>query len=126
MKKLIIFLIFIFPSVCFAEVSGYLFLGKYFDYGPQDLENRDISYYAGINLEFKTKGPTFFLREETLIRVIENGRSYPKQINYMMGLKQKLYDFEIILKHECLHPVDGISGGRKAETYDLIEGRYNF
>ena len=124
--KLILILLLLIPSISFAEVSGYLFLGKYLNNSQQDLENRDISYYAGINLEFKTKGPTFFLREETLIRDIENGRSYPKQINYMMGLKQRIYGFEVVLKHECLHPVDGISGGVKAESYDLIEGRYNF
>jgi hypothetical protein len=126
MIKIIIFSILLIPSLCFAKGSGYLFLGKYLNYKAQDLENREISYYAGIYLEHETKGPTLFIREETLIRDIDNWGSYPKQVNYTLGLKQKVYNFEIILKHECLHPVDGISGGKKAESYNLIEGRYNF
>ena len=126
MIKIIVFLTLLFPSLCFAEVSGYLFFGKYLNYQPSDLEDRKIAYRAGIHLEMKTNLVTVFIRDETLIEDIDGVSSYPKQINYMIGLKQKIYDFEIILKHECLHPVDGVSGGRKAESYNLIEGRYNF
>ena len=126
MIKITLLLIILFPSVSFADVSGYLFLGKYLNYQQRDLENREINYRAGIYLEIKSKWPTFFMKEETLIRDITGGKSYPKQINYTIGLKQEIYDFEITLKHKCLHPVDGISGGKKAETYNLIEGRYSF
>ena len=126
MKNIIVFLIILFPSVCFAEVSGYLFLGKYFNHEQQDLEGRGINYKAGIYLEVKSNWPTFFMQNETLIGNIDNGRSYPKQINYKIGLKQKIKFIDIILTHECLHPVDGKSGGSKAESYNLIEGRINF
>lgn len=126
MIKIIIFLIILYPSICFAEVSGYLFLGKYLNHKQQDLEGRDINYKTGIYLEYKAQLATFFMKEETLIRDIENGSSFPKQINYMVGMKQKIKSFEIIIKHECLHPVDGFSGGEKATSYNFIEGRLNF
>ena len=126
MMKIIIVLIILFPSVCLAEVSGYLFLSKYLNHEQQDLEGRNINYRAGIYLEIKSKWPALFIKEETLIRDIINGESFPKQINYMVGVKQKYKNIEIILTHECLHPVDGISGGKKAKDYNFIEGRFNF
>lgn len=126
MIKIIVFFFLLYPSICFADISGYLFLGKYLNHSQTDLENREVNYKAGIYLEIDTKWPTLFLKEETLIRDIENSSSYPKQINYMIGLKQKIYNVDIVLKHECLHPIDGTSGGRKAESYNLIEGRLNF
>lgn len=126
MIKIIVFLIILYPSFCFADVSGYLFLGKYFNHEKTDLEGRDINYKAGIYLEHKSELATFFMKEETLIRDIDNGNSFPKQINYMIGVKQKYKNIELILTHECLHPVDGLSGGKKAKSYNLIEGRLNF
>ena len=126
MIKIIIFLTMMFPSICFAEVSGYLFLGNFFDSNLQDLEGREIKYSAGIYLEIDAKWTTFFMKDETLIRDIENLRSYPKQINYMIGLKKDFGPIELIYTHECLHPVDGMSNGDKAEKYNLIEGRINF
>lgn len=126
MIKVAIFLIVMCPSICFAEVSGYLFLGKYLNHEQQDLEGRDIAYRAGIYLELKTKGPIFFMQDETLIRDIDGGRSFPKQINYMIGVKQQIGFLEVMMRHECLHPVDGTSGGKKATSYNLIEGRLNF
>lgn len=127
MIKVFLFLIFLSPSVCFAETSGYLFLSKYFDYDKATVEGRQISYRAGVYLEIKkTRWPTFFMQDETLITNIEGGKAYPKQINYKIGIKQKIKSFELIVQHECLHPVDGISGGNRAEVYDMIEGRYNF
>ena len=126
MMKILLFLIILTPSICFAEVSGYLFLGKYLNHGQQDLEGRDINYKAGIYLEHESELATFFMKDETLIRDIENGSSFPKQINYMIGIKKKIGSIEILLTHECLHPVDGNSGGGKAIDYDLIEIRLNF
>lgn len=126
MIKIIILLIILFPSISFAEISGYLFLGKYYNHEKTDLEGRDINYKTGIYVELKTKWVTLFTKDETLISDIDNGKSYPKQINYTIGIKQKFKAIEILLKHECLHPVDGASEGRKATSYDLIEGRINF
>lgn len=127
MIKIIIFLIILFPSISFAEVSGYLFLGKYFDSSQwTDLEERKINYRAGIYLEIESKWVTFFMKDETLIGDMDFPRSYPKQINYMLGFKRKIKSLDIIYTHECLHPVDGISNGEKARKYNLIEGRYNF
>ena len=126
MIKFLILLILFCPSLAFAEISGYLFLSRYYSHEQQDLEGREVNYKAGVYLEKKTKWPTFFLKEETLIFDIDDGKSYPRQINYMIGIKQKIKSFELILQHECLHPVDGASNGRKAESYNLIEGRYNF
>lgn len=124
--KITVLIILFIPSISFAEVSGYLFLGKYYSHEKTDLEGRDINYKAGIYLEIKSKWPTLFVKEETLIRDIDNGSSFPKQINYMIGVKQKYKNIEIILTHECLHPVDGVSGGETATDYNLIEGRLNF
>ena len=126
MIRIIVLLIILFPSICFADVSGYLFLGKYYNHEKTDLEGRDINYKAGVYLEHKSDIVSFFMKEETLIRDIENGSSFPKQINYMVGVKYKYKSVEIIMSHECLHPVDGISGGAKSTDYDLIEGRINF
>ena len=125
-NKIIILLIILSPSICFAEVSGYLFLSKYLNHEQTDLEGRNIVYKAGVYLEIESKWPTLFIKDETLIRDIDNGSSFPKQINYMIGIKQKYKNIEIILTHECLHPVDGISGGKKATDYNLIEGRLYF
>ena len=127
MKIFIVSIVLFFPSIVFAvDVSGYLFLGKYLNHEQHDLEGREINYRAGIYLEAKTRWPTLFLQEETLIRDINNSSSYPKQINYKIGIKQKIFDFDLIISHECLHLIDGASGGRKAESYNLIEGRLNF
>lgn len=126
MIKIFVLSILLFPSILFADVSGYLFLGKYYNHEKADLEGRKINYKAGIYLEIESKWPTLFIKDETLIGNIVNGKSFPKQINYMVGIKQKINISEIILKHECLHPVDGTSGGKKAKSYNLIEGRINF
>ena len=91
-----------------------------------NVEGVKINYKAGIYLEYKAKQTTLFLKEETLIGSIEGRSSYPKQINYLIGIKHKIDFVDIILKHECLHPIDGTSGGAKARSYDLIEGRINF
>ena len=126
MIKIIMILLILWPSISFADVSGYLFLGKYLDYKPSDLEDRKIAYRAGIHLEMESELATVFIRDETLIEDIDNGKSYPVQINYILGIKKEIGAFELIFKHECLHPVDGTSGGRKASSYNLIEGRINF
>lgn len=124
----VIFFILLVPSFCSADVSGFLFFGKYFNSNYSDLEKRPIQYHAGIHLDIKIheKWPVLFLEDKSLI----GGHGYigfnPSQINYKIGLKQKFEPFEIIIKHECLHPVDGTSNGKKAESYNLIEGRYNF
>ncbi len=126
MIKTLIMLILLFPSISLADVSGYLFLGKYYNHEKTDLEGRDINYKAGVYLELKSKWITLFTKNETLINDIEGGKSYPKQINYKIGIKQKYKAIELIVTHECLHPVDGSSNGTKAEAYNLIEGRINF
>ena len=126
MIRIIVLLIFLLPSVSAAEVSGYLFLGKYLDRSQTDLEGRDIAYKAGVYLVIESKWPTLFVKEETLIRDIVNGSSFPKQINYTIGIKHEYKSIEIIMSHTCLHPVDGTSGGRKAKDYNFIEGRFNF
>lgn len=114
------------PISALAEMSGYLFFGKYLRQKQENVEDIKINYKAGIYLEYETKWPTLFLKEETLIGDIEGRSSYPKQINYMVGIKQKIKSVEVIFSHECLHPIDGTSGGAKATSYDLIEGRINF
>ncbi|MCK5605892.1 hypothetical protein KAR91_28605 [Candidatus Pacearchaeota archaeon] len=126
MMKVALLLIILSPSICFAEVSGYLFLSKYLNHEQTDLEGRDIAHKTGVYLEIKSKWPTLFVKEETLIRDIVNGASFPKQINYTIGVKHKYKAVEVILTHKCLHPVDGTSGGKKAKDYNLIEGRINF
>jgi len=128
MKKIIIiFLIFV-PSLCFAEVTGYLFVGKYLKSDYFDLEKKHIRYRAGIHLEITTveKGPILFLEDETLMENMNDNGFKPSQINYKIGLNQKINQFNIIIKHECLHPVDGKSNGTAAQSYTLIEGRFNF
>lgn len=131
MKKiliLILMMMWIVPEValCAGNASGYLFLGKYLNYEKQDLDGRDTSYYAGIYLEIESKWATFFVQDKTLIRDIDKGSSFPKQINYTIGIKKKIKSFEIKIKHECLHPVDGVNGGENVTSYNLIEGRFNF
>lgn len=125
-NKIIILIFILFPSISIAETSGYLFLGKYLNHEQTDLEGRDVTYKAGIYLEIKSKWVTFFTKDETLIDSIVALRSYPKQINYIVGLKKKYKNVELIVTHECLHPVDGTSGGKNAKDYNLIEGRIHF
>lgn len=128
MIKIIIFLIILFPSICFADVSGYLFFGKYIESSYMDLEKRPIKYHAGIHLDIKIgeRWPVLFVENKTVIGGQGNIGFNPSQINYKIGLKQTFQPFEIIIKHKCLHPIDGISNGRSAQSYNLIEGRYNF
>lgn len=126
MMKIIILLMILSPSICFAEVSGYLFLSKYLNHEQTDLEGRNIAHKAGVYLEVKSKWLTLFIKEETLIKDIINGKSFPNQINYTIGVKHKYKAMEIIMTHKCLHPVDGTSDGEKAKSYNLIEGRLNF
>lgn len=77
MIKIIILLIALYPSISLADVSGYLFLSKYLNYEQTDLEGRNIAYKAGLYLEVKSKWPTLFIKDETLIRDINNGNSFP-------------------------------------------------
>lgn len=125
-KILLIIMLVALPSFCLADVSGYLFLGKYYSHKKNDLEGREINYNAGVYLELESRWITLFTKDETLIGDIDGGRSYPKQINYMIGIKRKYKAIELIITHECLHPVDGASNGEKATSYNLIEGRLNF
>lgn len=129
MIKVLIFLIVLFPSFCFAEASGYLFFGRYYGGNYRSLEEKTIEYRSGVHFEFKPleKGPIYFIEHETYIdEQTESGGLHPVQINYKIGLKQKIGSFEGIIKHECLHPIDGVSKGFVAQDYTLIEIRYNF
>jgi hypothetical protein len=128
MKKMILLLLLLlFPSTCFAETSGYLFLGKYLNYGKIGLEGRDISYYAGIYIEIKSKKwPTLFIKETTLMRDIDERGAYPKQINYALGIKKEVGNFEIKFRHECQHAVDGRYASNNAGKFNILEGRLNF
>lgn len=109
-------------------LSGFLFFGQYFDSTLTDLEYRPVKYRAGIHLDIKTfeKGPVLFVEDETLIAGYEEGNFHPIQINYKIGLSQKLGDFEAIIMNECRYPVDGRSGGAVVQDYKLIELRYHF
>ena len=110
-------------------LSGFIFFGQYFDSNLLDLEGREAKYRAGIYLDLKTfdKGPILFIEDETLMDTQNgNGSFHPVQINYKAGVKQRIRDFEVILKHQCDHPVDGKSNGAKAQNYSLIELRYHF
>lgn len=111
-----------------ADVSGYFFFGKYFESSYLDLERRPVGYHAGIHLdiEIDEKWPTLFIENKTLMEGHGDIGFNPSQINYKIGLKQIFKPFEVIIKHECLHPVDGTSNGRAAQSYSLIEGRINF
>ena len=97
MIKIVMFVIILIPANCLADVSGYLFLGKYLNH-QQNLEGNDIIYKAGLYLEIESKWPTLFIKEETLISNINNGKSYPKQINYTIGMKQEYKNLELIMK----------------------------
>ena len=128
MIKIIVILFILSPAICFADISGYLFFGKYLNSNHLDLEERLIEYHSGIHLEIEVdeKWPTLFIEDKTLIGGRGNIGFNPSQINYKIGLKQMFKSFEMIIKHECLHPIDGTSDGRAAESYNLIEGRYHF
>lgn len=110
-------------------LSGFLFFGQYFDSNLTDLEYRPVKYRAGIHLDIKTfdKGPVLFFEDETLIdSMVGDTNFHPVQINYKIGLSQRLGDFEAIIMNECRHPVDGYSNGAKGQGYGLIELRYHF
>lgn len=109
-------------------LSGFLFFGQYFDSTLTDLEGRDVKYRAGIHLDIKTidKGPVLFVEDETLMDGMNGGNFHPVQINYKIGLSQRIGDFEAIIMNECKHPVDGKSGGAVVQDYKLIELRYHF
>lgn len=123
---LFILLFLLFPSLCFAGTSGYLFLGKYLEHGQKSLEDKDISYYAGVQAEFKFDLATLIIKETTFMRTIDEGGGYPKQINYLLGLKKRIGKLEIIFAHECRHPVDGRNGSWDAYKFNTLEGRLNF
>ena len=127
MIRAIVLLVLLVPSICVAETSGYLFISKYSDSEKTDLEGRDITYTAGIHVEISTDGgTTFFLNEETLVSGMNDRGAFPKQINYMAGVKHRYKSVEVLLAHECLHPVDGTSRGDAAIQYTILEGRYHF
>ena len=109
-------------------LSGFLFFGQYFDSTLTDLEGREVKYRAGIYLDLKTfdKGPILFIEDETLMSGVDGGNFKPVQINYKLGLSQRVGAFEAVLMNECKHPVDGASSGVKGQEYKLIEVRYHF
>jgi len=115
-------------TLCTFLLSGYLYFGQYYDSSLLDLEGRPVKYRSGIHLEFETidKGPVFLVESETLMRGSSGTGFYPGQNNYKLGLKQKIWDVEILLERKCLHPVDGRSNGAAAQSYGLIEFRYGF
>lgn len=109
-------------------LSGFLFFGQYFDSNLTDLEYRPVKYRAGIHLDMKTfdKGPILFMEDETLIEGYEEGNLKPVQINYKIGLSQRLGDFEAIIMNECKHMIDTTYGRKIGQDYKLIELRYHF
>lgn len=109
-------------------LSGFLFFGQYFDSTLTDLEYRPVKYRAGIHLDIKTidKGPVLFVEDETLISGYGEGNFNPIQINYKVGLSQKIGDFEAILMNECKHLIDNTQGKKNGQEYKLIELRYYF
>lgn len=111
-------------------LSGFLFFGQYFGSNYTVLEGKEVKYRAGIHLDIETfkKGPVLFVEDETLINEepTKGNGLHPTQINYKIGLSQRLGDFEAILMNECRHPVDGYSNGAMGQGYGLIELRYHF
>lgn len=116
-------------------LSGFLFFGQYFDSTLTDLEYRPVKYRAGIHLDIPLpplplltkEGSKLFVEDETLMDSMVGDTNFrPIQINYKIGLSQRLGDFEAIIMNECKHPVDGLSGGAVVQDYKLIELRYHF
>ena len=108
-------------------LSGFLFLGQYFDSNLTDLEYRPVEYRAGVHLDIKTveKGPVLFVEDETLISGYADGNFNPIQINYKIGLSQRMGNFEAIIMNECKHLIDNTQGKRNGQDYKLIELRYH-
>ena len=127
MKKSITVLCIISTSILFGS---YAWAGWV---GPQEVlrgkwgkGSTEFGFESGDTFD-RLPGPFYILNNgNIIIRDIVNGSSFPKQINYTMGVKHKYKAIEIIMSHKCLHPVDGISNGTKAKSYNLIEGRFNF
>lgn len=109
-------------------LSGYFFIGAYGESSFKSLERKKINYRAGIHLDFEIgKKTMLFIEDETLMESLsEDGSFLPRQINYKIGITHTMGNFEGILKHECLHPIDGWSNGSLSQSYNLIEMRYNF
>jgi len=108
-------------------LTGYLYFGHYFGSSYTDLEYRPVTYRAGIHLDFSlADNTTLYVEDETLI--VDNSETgfNPGQVNYKVGLIHKLNKVEIHYKHECQHPVDGMSRGAAAQSYNLVEVRYGF
>ena len=128
MIKIIVILFVLLPAVCSAGVSGSMYFGKYFESKYLDLERRPVLYHAGVYLEidFGDSLPVLFLEDKTLMA----GRGVvgfnPIQINYKVGVKKAIKNVQLIYQHECLHPVDGVTNGLAAQSYNLIEIRYDF
>ena len=113
-----------------AVLTGYLYFGQYYDSSLLDLEGRKVKYRAGIHIDLSVaEGTTLFVEDETLMTDTVGTAFKPGQINYKVGVVQDIWLMEngtIILQHECKHPVDGASEGEAAQSYNLIELRYEF
>lgn len=110
-------------------LSGFLFFGQYFDSTLTDLEYRPVKYRAGIHLDIKTvdKGPVLFVEDETLMDSMVGDTNFrPIQINYKIGLSQRVGDFEAIIMNECKHLIDNTHGRKNGQEYKLIELKYHF
>jgi hypothetical protein len=108
-------------------LSGHLFFGHYLNSSYLDLEDRPVKYRAGIHLNFNLgEDTTLYLEDETLIVDNSDTGFNPGQINYKIGIIRKMGSVDIIFKHECLHPIDGRSGGADAQSYNLVEMRLGF
>lgn len=107
-------------------LSGFLFFGQYFNSSYEDLEKRPVNYQAGIYLESKPfKDITVFLEHKTLMDAKTGALTFhPVQINYKLGLSYTMDKLKWTFQRECLHPVDGISGGSRAQSYNLIQLQY--
>lgn len=128
MIKYLAILFLLIPSLSFADISGSVYFGKYFESKYYDLEDRPILYHAGVYLEIDLddKLPVLFLDNKTFITNQNNTGFNPSQTNYKLGLRKTFDNIEVIYQHECLHPVDGTSDGAVAQGYNLIEIKYNF
>jgi len=109
--------------------AGYLFFSQNMASNYYALEGALVSHRAGVHLELSVspKGPTLYVDTETLIdKRVDDTSFHPVQVNYTVGVSQRLGGLELIVEKKCLHPVDGTSKGMTTQDYFSAEVRLNF
>ena len=112
MKKFIVALMLLFPSVCFSELKGFIEPGKDIDYNIAYTELQIGYNFKVFNIEIMPYG-----NQQTWFEY-NNKRGYPFRDIYTIGSEFKFSNITIDFSHFCSHKVMSLNSEENFTSYE--------